>query len=70
MKFHYGDQVLLNMLVLMRFRKKDKISPSCIGLFEIHDGVGLVIYRLVLPPNLYIVHPVFSPVYAKMYHGD
>ncbi|WMV45351.1 hypothetical protein MTR67_038736 [Solanum verrucosum] len=48
MTFQTGDQVLLkvsHMKGFMRCGKKDKLSPRCIVLFEILDGVGLVSYR-------------------------
>ena len=43
----------------MRFRKKGKLSPRFIGPFEILERVGVVAYKIALPPNLAIVHNVF-----------
>ncbi|XP_073313515.1 uncharacterized protein [Primulina huaijiensis] len=43
---------------VMRFEKKDKISPRYIGPFEILERVGTLAYRVALPPNLVGVHNV------------
>lgn len=52
--FRVGDQVLLNMSPMkgiLRFVKKDKISPWYISLFDNLRDVGLVAYILVLSPS-------------------
>ena len=43
----------------MRFGKKGKLAPRYIGPFEIRSRVGEVAYKLVLPPELSWIHPVF-----------
>ena len=62
MSFSAGDLVFLKvspMKGVMRFGKKGKLAPRCIGPFEIRSKVGEVAYRLVLPPELLRIHPVF-----------
>ncbi|XP_073030644.1 uncharacterized protein [Primulina eburnea] len=44
---------------VMRFGKKDKLSPRFIGPFEILERVRTLTYRVALPPNLARVHNVF-----------
>ncbi|WMV59322.1 hypothetical protein MTR67_052707 [Solanum verrucosum] len=44
---------------VMRFGKKGKLSPQCIGLYKISKRVGNVAYELELPQELAVVHPVF-----------
>ncbi|XP_070057471.1 uncharacterized protein [Nicotiana tomentosiformis] len=43
----------------MRFGKRGKLSPRFIGPYGILDRVGVVAYRLALPPELSFIHPVF-----------
>ena len=47
------------MKTVIRFSKKEKLAPRYIGPFEIRSRVGEVAYRLVLPPELSRIHPVF-----------
>ena len=44
---------------VVRFGKKDKLSPKFISPFEIVQRVGECAYRLALPPSLSGVHDVF-----------
>ncbi|WMV30779.1 hypothetical protein MTR67_024164 [Solanum verrucosum] len=48
----------------MEFHTGEKV------LLKVLDCVGLVAYRLALPPNLLGVHPVFHVAMLKRYHGD
>ncbi|XP_075109042.1 uncharacterized protein LOC142180845 [Nicotiana tabacum] len=60
--FTIGDKVFLRvspMKGVMRFGKRGKLSPRFIGPYEILDRVGVVAYRLALPPELSFIHPVF-----------
>ena len=73
MTFQVREQVLLKvspMKGVIRFGKKDKLSHRYIGQFKVLDCVGLVAYRLALPPSLSGVHPVFHVSMLKKYHGD
>lgn len=56
--------------VVMRFDKKGKFCPCYIGPFEIFNFVGLVAYRLTLPPNLSGVNLVLYVSMLKRYHMD
>ena len=42
-----------------RFGIKGKLSPRFIGPFEIFERIGVVAYRLALPPSLDKVHNIF-----------
>ncbi len=44
---------------VMLFDKKGKLSPRYVGPFEVKEVVGLVAYRIALPPELAGVHDVF-----------
>ena len=44
---------------VMRFGKRGKLSPRYIGPFEILRTIGDVAYKLDLPLDLSVVHPVF-----------
>ena len=60
--FSVGDLVFLEvspMKGVMKFGKKGKLAPRFIGLFEVRSRVGEVAYRLVLPPELSRIHPIF-----------
>ena len=68
--FSTGDLVFLKvspMKGVMRFGKKGKLVPRYIGPFEIRSRVGEVAYRLVLPPELSRIHPVFYMSMSRKY---
>ena len=72
-EFQVGDYVFLKvspMKGVMRFGKKGKLAPRYIGPFEFVERVGMVAYRLVLPPNLSQVHPVFHVSMLRKYILD
>ena len=54
----------------MRFGKKGKLSPRFIGPFEILERVGVVAYRIPLPPNFAAVHNVFHVSMLQKYTPD
>ena len=71
--FSPGDLVFLKvspMKEVMRFGKKGKLAPRYIGPFEIKSRVGKVAYRLVLPPELSRIHPVFHVSMLRKYISD
>ena len=71
--FSVGDLVFLKvspMKGVMRFGKKEKLAPRYIGPFEIRSRVGEVAYRLVLPPELSRIHPVFHMSMLRKYIAD
>ena len=55
---------------VMRFGKNGKLAPRYIGPFEIRSKVGEVAYRLVLPPELLRIHPVFHVSMLRKYISD
>jgi hypothetical protein len=53
LEFKVGDEVFLKVLPMkgvFRFDTKDKLSPKYVGPFEVKEIVGLVVYRVALPP--------------------
>ncbi len=63
LEFMEGDHVFLKISPskgVMRFGQKGKLSPRYIGPFQILERVGVVAYRLALPPKLANVHNVFT----------
>nr|CAD1837513.1 unnamed protein product [Ananas comosus var. bracteatus] len=62
MEFLVGDHVSLKVSPtrgIRRFGTRGKLSPRFIGPYEILERVGLVAYRLALPPNLSGIHDIF-----------
>ena len=55
---------------VVRFGKKEKLTPRYIGSFEILERIGVVAYRLALPPDISQVHPVFHVSMLKRYILD
>ena len=71
--FSTGDLVFLKvspMKGVMRFGKKGKPAQRYIRPFEIRSKVGEVAYRLVLPPELSWIHPVFHVSMLRKYIPD
>ena len=54
----------------MRLRKKGKLSHRFIGPYEVIEKVGLVAYRLALPPELEKIHNVFRVSMLRRYMSD
>ena len=52
---------------VVRFGKRGKLSPIFIGPFEILGRVGIIAYRLALPPSMCCVHEVFYVSMLKKY---
>ncbi|GJS23869.1 putative reverse transcriptase domain-containing protein, partial [Tanacetum coccineum] len=62
LKFSVGDHVLLKVSPckgVVRFGKKGKLAPRCVGPFEITERIGPLAYRLRLPQELNDVHEMF-----------
>ncbi|XP_075080342.1 uncharacterized protein LOC142165861 [Nicotiana tabacum] len=54
----------------MRFGKKGKLSPGCVGPYKIIRRIGRVAYELDLPLELEAVHPVFHVSMLRKCIGD
>jgi hypothetical protein len=68
-----GDNVFLKVSPtkgIFRFGKKGKLSPRFIVPFEILEKIGVVAYRLALPPNLSSIHLVFHVSMLRKYLSD
>ena len=73
MSFSAVDLVFLKvspMKGVMRFGKKKKLASRYIGPFQIRSRVGKVAYRLVLPPELSRINPVFHTSMLRKYIAD
>ena len=68
-----GDKVFLKVSPwrkILQFGKKGKLSPRFIGPYEILERIGLVSYRLALPPELAKLHDVFHVSMLRRYRSD
>ncbi|XP_015075420.1 uncharacterized protein LOC107019429 [Solanum pennellii] len=73
LEFEVDDWLYLKvspMEVVMRFVKKEKLSPRYIGPYRISKRVGNVAYELELPKELEEVHSVFHVSMSKKCLGD
>jgi hypothetical protein len=52
---------------VMRFGKKEKLSPRFVGPFEITQRVGRLACRIALPLDLVRTHDVFHVSMLRMY---
>ena len=52
---------------VVRFGKCGKLSPRFIGPFEILERIGVVAYRLALPPSMSGVHELFHVSMLRKY---
>ncbi|XP_070041055.1 uncharacterized protein [Nicotiana tomentosiformis] len=71
--FIVGQRILLRvspMKGVMKLSKKGKPRRRYVGPFEIHERVGEVAYRFVLPPSLSTVQPMFHVSMIPRYYGD
>ena len=55
---------------IMRFEKNGKLSPRFIGSYEVIKKVGIVAYRLALPPELEKIHNVIKPSHVMAYKSN
>ncbi|XP_074376817.1 uncharacterized protein LOC141718332 [Apium graveolens] len=73
MEFEVGEAVLFKNSPwkgFSRFGKKGKLSPRCVGPFDILRRVGKVVYELALPPHMQHIHNVFHVSILKHYFPD
>ncbi|XP_070010447.1 uncharacterized protein [Nicotiana sylvestris] len=54
----------------MRFGKKGKLSLRYVGPYIIIQRIGQVAYKLEMPPEMSLVHPVFHVPMLKKVVGD
>ncbi|GMP68716.1 hypothetical protein CsSME_00028246 [Camellia sinensis var. sinensis] len=54
----------------VRFGKKGKLSPRCIGPFQILERLGPVAYRVALPPGFEQIHNMFHVSMLRGYFRD
>ena len=73
LEFEIEDHVFLKVIPkrgVVRFGKRGKLSPRLIGPFEILERVGVVTYRLALPPSMPGVREVFQVSMLRRYTPD
>ncbi|XP_062100194.1 uncharacterized protein LOC133806075 [Humulus lupulus] len=71
--FEAGDKLLLKVASLngaLRFGKKGKLCPRYIRPFSVVEKIGMVAYRLALPPTLAQVHDLFHEYILRKYVED
>ena len=72
-EFEVGDHVFLKVIPkrgVVRFGKREKLSPRFMGSFEILERLGTVAYRLALPPSMSGVHEAFHVSMLRRYIPD
>ena len=72
-EYEVGDKVYLKVSPwrkILWFGKKGKLSPRFIEPYEILEKIGLVAYRLALPPELAKLHNVFHVSMLRKYRYD
>ena len=70
LEFEVGDHDFLKVMPkrgVVKFDKWGKLAPRYIRPFEILERVGIVTYRLALPPSLSSVHEVFHVSMLRKY---
>ena len=73
LSFEVGDHVFLKVSPrqgVTRFGRGGKLLPRFIGLFDIIEKIGKVVYRLALPPQISSVHDVFHVSILRKYKPD
>ena len=73
LEFEVGDHVFLKVLPkrgVARFGKRGKLLPRFTGPFKILERIGVVAYRLALPPRMSGVHEVFHVSMLRKYTPD
>ncbi|XP_074291220.1 uncharacterized protein LOC141617995 [Silene latifolia] len=73
LEFEVGDKVFLKvspMKTVKRFGVKGKFSPKSIGPYDVVKRIGVVAYKLNLPPSLGKFHDVFHVSQLRKYISD
>ncbi|XP_070015060.1 uncharacterized protein [Nicotiana sylvestris] len=73
LEFQVDDWVFLNvspMKGVIRFGKKGKLSLRYVGPYRIIQRISQVAYKLKMPPEMLLVHPVFHVSMLKKVVGD
>nr|GFC17705.1 putative reverse transcriptase domain-containing protein [Tanacetum cinerariifolium] len=73
MEFQIGYKVMLKVSPwkgVVRFGKRGKLNPRCVGPFKVLERVGDVAYKLDLPEELSRVHNTFHVSNLKKCHAD
>ncbi|XP_027348083.1 uncharacterized protein LOC113859535 [Abrus precatorius] len=73
LEFQVGDHVFFRVLPVIEVRralKFQKLSPKFIEPFKVLSRIGPVVYRIMLPPNLSNLHPVFHVSQLRKYVPD
>ncbi|XP_070022771.1 uncharacterized protein [Nicotiana sylvestris] len=73
LEFQVDDWVFLKvspMKEVIRFGNKGKLSSRYVGQYRIIQRIGQVAYKLELPPEMSLVHPVFHVSMLKRVVGD
>ena len=70
LEFEVGDHVFLKVMPKRGMVRFGKLSPRFIGPFEILKRVGIVAYRLALPPSMSGVQEVFHVSMLRRYTPD
>ncbi|XP_052197241.1 uncharacterized protein LOC127804420 [Diospyros lotus] len=73
LEFQQGDKVYLKIIhsqVISQGKEKKKLSPRYIGLYEILERVGVVAYRLALPPTMSNIHNIFHISRLRKHEPD
>ena len=72
-QYEIGEKLFLNVSPwkkVMRFGENGKLSPRFIRPYEVIEKVGLVAYRLALPPKLEKIHNVFHVSMLRRYRSN
>ena len=73
LEFEVADHVFLKVMPkrgVVRFGKRWKLLPRFVVPFEILERVGIIAYRLALPPSMSGVHEVFRVSMLRKYTPD
>ncbi|XP_019431285.1 PREDICTED: uncharacterized protein LOC109338483 [Lupinus angustifolius] len=73
LEFSEGDHVFLRVRPVMRIgriMKTRKLIPRFVGPYQVIETIGLVAYRITLPPSLSNLHDVFHVSQLKKYISD